>query len=314
MKRILIIVFLLFHLKSFTQVSKVDSTENIIGQRIDSVLLVNKIDRNSTISIFENYLKDNGFISNYDSIAQGYINFYEYIKCPTCKSYSIKNNYQEVLKSFGKLTHLNFTILRQFQIPKNQYNSLEETEPLRDFVKFSKNCLNVGDIVPFNFELYESEYYKDIYKVVLLGVFSSFYHIEYVIKGDKLFATTFTDKMPSHKKGSQFFRENLKVKIKYNKKLLNEQGYNSIFSIKDNEDNLIKIETKNQVLVYFIVHKDGHTSDYHIANSSNEKLNKLAIKHLKKIGDWNPAEYKGENVDCLFFGHLLFYSDSNIKN
>lgn len=314
MKHLLFFTILIFSLNSLIHASKVDSLESMIGKRIDTALVNSKIDKDSLISNFENYLIENNFISSKDSYAQGYVNFYNYIKCPICKPYKIKSDNQELLKLLERLDKLRFPILKYFKLTKKQYNSLNDTVHLKDFVEFSHHCIAASNIVSFRFENYKSAYQKEIYKLLLLDVFSSFYHINHVINGEKVFSTRFTDKMPTHKKGSQYWRDNLKVKIKYNKKLLDEKGHYTSFSIKDSEGKLKKVETNNQVSVYFIVHKDGRTSNYYIANSSNEKLNSLAIKHLKNIGEWYPAEYNSKKVDCLFFGHVLFYSDRNIKN
>lgn len=303
MKKIfyLLIGILLFEI-SYSQES-INSHEALISKNIDSVLNYYSITYNDIVNDFDNFLILNDFYSS-DNISAGYINFYNYIKCPECFDFEISQRPKAKLlidtlaPNYGKLLN---QYLNNTQI---YYMTLQSKHLLRQIMDYSDFVLISGETKPFDFELinYKGEFEKNIYKVFLITVLRNFSNFDYIYAGYKYYDSDFVDTLASNNISE---KDIVSIGISQTEVIQNQKNSNDLnYSILKDNYGLNKIAF---VKMKFVVNKDGETSNYIIIESSDKKYDEYAINTIKEW-EWKAAKYNNKYVDCIITKTIDFYN------
>jgi TonB family protein len=77
----------------------------------------------------------------------------------------------------------------------------------------------------------------------------------------------------------------------------------------------VRTNVTGRVLITFLVHEDGHSSDYRIEYSADKRLETEALRVVKLTnGKWQPAQFKGRPVQSRFSLPIGFNVESSGVN
>lgn len=308
------VMFILFFASNVIlgQKKNSEAIEDFITKNIDTFLLEKNISREELIVEFEQILIDNNFSSTED-ISSGYIAFYNYQINPFNNNLQINQIDLKDFPNLKKFRSCNFEILTEFlNIGKltDEYLSLEESNYVVKTLEYLDHLKASGNIQPINFDLAtlkEKGKLSNFAKLFLIFTFNSYSNYDFLLMGEKTFASAFVEKAPQTmiKNSKILGRYWIKVHSKY---LKHSQPYELKVKTLDKKGNKITITSKDYITVCLVIDKNGKVHSIYSEEDNSNNLCLIARKFFKnKHANWQPAINNGKAVICSTIEQLCFY-------
>lgn len=311
-KKILPVLLLIFLFDLNNIIAQVDinktelEIENQIEQRIDSILRLRSFNKNSLIESFDEFLVRSEISENHSFISNGYIDFYDLIKNPDKIKYD-KSAYNNSLMSTARLYSCIIDVCNQFDIPENQYSSLQNNSPLKRIIDYARKISMMGEIPPFDFEKNIDFYNKNICKILFLSAFSFYGNYYHILKGNKnIYHSDFINKQPSKKIKSNCFNC---INLNYYKLPKLNRNDSISYKITNREtDRNNDLKNTYYINLSFIIDSTGVTNNYVILDSEKSEFNQIAIDYLIENEKWIPGENQKGKVSCAMTYVVKIYT------